>query len=138
MAAESLSTDDDGVMIAEMEAHLQAIRTAAHGDPRRELDALYLLAVEREALAVVGYGGDGIQERVGRLVAGARALDDGDLVVTGHVCPVDQVVLRLVLEGAAAGELDPLEELGDELLRIVQELLHSVSLTFRVFRAKRR
>ena len=69
MAPESLSTDDDGIMVAEMEAHLQAIRDAARGDPRRELDALYLLAVEREALAVVGYGGDGIQERVGRLVA---------------------------------------------------------------------
>jgi uncharacterized protein (DUF362 family) len=69
MSSESLVRDDDGVMVAEMEAHLQAIRDAARGDPRRELEALYLLAVEREALAVVGYGGDGIQERVGRLVA---------------------------------------------------------------------
>ena len=68
MASQS-SPDDDGAMVAEMEAHLQSIRDAARGDPRRELEALYLLAVEREALAVVGYGGDGIQERVGRLVA---------------------------------------------------------------------
>ena len=42
---------------------------------------------------------------VGRLVARPRALDDRHPVGLGHVRPVDQVVLRLVLERAAAREL---------------------------------
>ena len=42
-----------------------------------------------------------------------------------HVGPIDQVVLRLVLERAAAGELDPGQHLGDELTRVVDELLHA-------------
>lgn len=61
--------DDDVSMLAEMESHLAAIHGDARGDARRELDALYLLAVERETLAVVGYGGDEVQRRVRRLHA---------------------------------------------------------------------
>ena len=76
--------------------------------------------------------------RVRRLVARAGALDDRHLVVARRVRAVDQVVLRLVLQGAVAGKLDALEELGDELLRIVQELLHKLCLTSRASRAKRR
>ena len=65
--------------------------------------------------------------RVRRLVAGTGALDDRHPVRLGHVRPVDQVVLGLVLEGAVARELDALEELRDELLGIVDELLHDAS-----------
>ncbi len=60
---------EEDAMAEEMAAHLAAIRTTARGDLRRELDALYLLAVERETLAVVGYGGVEIQSRVERLEA---------------------------------------------------------------------
>ena len=64
--------------------------------------------------------------RMSRLVSGARALDDRHAIRLGHVRAVDQVVLGLVLEGAAACQRDPLEELRDELLRVVDELLHSL------------
>lgn len=56
-------------MVAEMEAHLAAITRAAGGSLERELQALYLLAVEREELAVVGYGGADVQGRIARLGA---------------------------------------------------------------------
>ncbi len=57
----------DELMEAEIREHLDAIHRGARGSSRRELDELYLLAVERESLAVIGYGGAGIQQRVGRL-----------------------------------------------------------------------
>ncbi len=63
--------------------------------------------------------------RVSRLVARAGALDDRDLVITGHVRPIDEVVLRLVLQHAAARELDAGQHLRHELPRIVDELLHA-------------
>ena len=56
--------------------------------------------------------------RMGRFVSRARALDDRDLVGPRHVRPVDEVVLRLVLEGAATGQLDPRQELRYELPRV--------------------
>jgi uncharacterized protein (DUF362 family) len=55
-------------MMLELEAHLERISRQAKGDIRRELEGLYLLALEREALAVVGYGGEVVQARVQRLV----------------------------------------------------------------------
>jgi len=66
-------------MVAEMVAHLASIREQARGSVRRELQALYLLALEREKLAAVGYGGPGIQARVRTLEA-----DDGTRHVVGH------------------------------------------------------
>jgi uncharacterized protein (DUF362 family) len=65
MVAERSAQDE--LMEAEISEHLEAIHRGARGNSRRELDELYLLAVERETLAVVGYGGDGIAQRVGRL-----------------------------------------------------------------------
>jgi uncharacterized protein (DUF362 family) len=59
--------DPDRAIVLEMEEHLEAIRRASGGDRRRELEALFLLALEREALAAVGYGGEGIHERIDRL-----------------------------------------------------------------------
>lgn len=56
-------------MMRELEVHLDGIARAAKGDVRRELEGLYLLAVEREELAVVGYGGEVVQGRVSRLQA---------------------------------------------------------------------
>ncbi|MBX7101257.1 MAG: DUF362 domain-containing protein [Myxococcaceae bacterium] len=64
------TTPRERAMVAEMEAHLAAITRAAGGSLERELQALYLLAVEREELAVVGYGGADVQGRIARL--GAR------------------------------------------------------------------
>jgi len=64
-----LNPAPDDAMALEMAAHLVAIERAARGDLQRELDALYLLAVERETLAVVGYGGDEVHARVARLEA---------------------------------------------------------------------
>lgn len=56
-------------MVAEMEHHLDALARASNGDPRRELEGLYRLAVEREQLAVVSYGADVLRARVERLDA---------------------------------------------------------------------
>lgn len=58
-------------MVAELEEHLERIHQEADGDLRRERRALYLLALEREELATVGYGGDDVQARIGRLSAPA-------------------------------------------------------------------
>lgn len=58
-------------MMQELDAHLARIERSARGDVRRELEALFLLAVEREELAVVGYGGEVVQGRVQRLAAEA-------------------------------------------------------------------
>lgn len=68
-ATESAAGNADGgdAMVREMEAHLDAIRVASKGSKRRELEALFLLALEREELAAVGYGGEGIHERVAHL-----------------------------------------------------------------------
>ncbi|MFO0618287.1 MAG: DUF362 domain-containing protein [Polyangiaceae bacterium] len=56
-------------MVREMEEHLHAIRVAAKGNARRELEALFLLALEREELAAIGYGGEGVHARVAALQA---------------------------------------------------------------------
>lgn len=56
-------------MVREMEAHLEAIRVASRGNLGREVEALFLLALEREQLAAIGYGGDGVRARVARLDA---------------------------------------------------------------------
>jgi uncharacterized protein (DUF362 family) len=51
-------------MVREMREHLERFALAARGDVRRELESMYLLALEREKLAAIGYGGAGIQTRV--------------------------------------------------------------------------
>jgi len=56
-------------VVAELEAHLARIHREAKGDLKKERRALYMLAVEREELATVGYGGDDVQARIGRLNA---------------------------------------------------------------------
>lgn len=56
-------------MVAEMESHLDALARASNGDLGRELEGLYLLAVEREQLAVVSYGADALHARIERLEA---------------------------------------------------------------------
>lgn len=56
-------------MMQELDAHLARIERSAKGDVRRQLEGLFLLAVEREELAVVGYGGEVVQGRVQRLGA---------------------------------------------------------------------
>ena len=56
-------------MVVEMKAHLVRIERDARGNLRRELEQLFLLAVEREELAVVGYGGADVQARIARLNA---------------------------------------------------------------------
>ncbi len=60
-------------MLDEMRAHLSQIEVDSNGDAARELDALSLLAVEREQLAVVGYGGETVLSRVERLNAEGSA-----------------------------------------------------------------
>ena len=62
-------TANTRLMVREIEAHLETIRVAAAGNARAELTELYLLALEREELATIGYGGDEVQERVRRLEA---------------------------------------------------------------------
>lgn len=57
------------LMVREIEAHLESIRVASRGNPKRELEGLYLLALEREELATVGYGGAEILARVRSLDA---------------------------------------------------------------------
>ena len=57
------------LMVREIEAHLTQIRDDARGNTRRELTGLYLLALEREELATVGYGGADLQARIARLEA---------------------------------------------------------------------
>lgn len=52
------------LMVREIEEHLERIRLVARGNSRRELTELYLLALEREELATIGYGGDDIRARV--------------------------------------------------------------------------
>jgi uncharacterized protein (DUF362 family) len=66
--------EQERAVVREMEEHLEGIRTSARGSRRRELEALFLLALEREALAAVGYGGDGIRARVAALRAEPEAL----------------------------------------------------------------
>ena len=64
---------------------------------------------------------------VRRLVAGAGALHDRDLVVAGSVGPHDQVVLGDVLQGVGVGQGDAAQHLRYELLGVVDELLHAPS-----------
>ena len=59
--------------VREIEEHLASIRAASRGNVRRELTDLYLLALEREELATVGYGGAEMVERVARLEASTEA-----------------------------------------------------------------
>ncbi len=59
-------------------------------------------------------------------MAAARSLHDGDLAVVRPVGPVDQVELGHELELARIGQMDAFEHLGDEVVRIVEELLHSI------------
>lgn len=62
-------TDNASLMVREIEQHLEAIQIRARGNARSELTELYLLALEREELATIGYGGDEIQDRIRRLDA---------------------------------------------------------------------
>src|SRR4029079_13175361 len=64
------------------------------------------------------------RHHVRRLMARSRSLHDRHLVVARRVGAHDQVVLGDVLELARVRELDALEHLGHELLRVVHELLH--------------
>lgn len=66
---------DASLMVREIEEHLAAIQRAAKGNLRSELTELYLLALEREELATVGYGGEDVQARIGRLDAPAEIRD---------------------------------------------------------------
>ncbi|MCA9692114.1 MAG: DUF362 domain-containing protein [Myxococcales bacterium] len=69
--------DPAAIMTGEIEAHLARIRERARGSHRRELEALFALAREREELATIGYGGPAIRERVATL----RADDETRAVV---------------------------------------------------------
>jgi uncharacterized protein (DUF362 family) len=62
-----LERTTEEAMVREMEEHLLRIERDARGSVRRELEMLFLLAVEREELAVVGYGGADVQARIARL-----------------------------------------------------------------------
>lgn len=70
-SVEIVAPSASDAMVREMELHLAAIKTSAKGSRRRELEALFLLALEREELAAVGYGGEGIHARVAALDADA-------------------------------------------------------------------
>lgn len=63
---------ESGLMVREILAHLDQIRASARGNRKRELTGLYLLALEREELATVGYGGADLQARIARLEAPAE------------------------------------------------------------------
>ena len=56
-------------VVREFEEHLSRIRSDAKGDLEQERQTLYLLALEREELATIGYGGDSIQARILKLKA---------------------------------------------------------------------
>ncbi len=106
-------------MAAEMEGHLAALAKASNGDARRELEGLYLLAVEREQLAVVSYGGPILHARVERLQADlatrevvARALrwaarDERTHLVLAHhlLARTGRLATRLVALAGRAGGL---------------------------------
>nr|RZI34996.1 hypothetical protein BJQ95_02635 [Cryobacterium sp. SO1] len=64
------------------------------------------------------------RHHVGRLVPGARALDDRDPVRAGAVGAHDQVVGGHVLQRVRVGQGDALEHLRNVLLRIIDEFLH--------------
>lgn len=74
-----VSDDRPSQMMRELEQHLASIEKASGGDLHKQLEGLYLLAVEREELAVVGYGGDVVQARVSRL-----RLDEPGRMVVSH------------------------------------------------------
>jgi uncharacterized protein (DUF362 family) len=69
---------DSDPMVREMKEHLERFAQASGGDVRRELESLYLLALEREKLAAIGYGGAGVQARV----RGLGADDEVRLIVS--------------------------------------------------------
>jgi hypothetical protein len=58
-------------------------------------------------------------------VAGTGSLDDRHLVLVRRVRAHDQVVLRHVLQRVRVRRCDAVQHLGDELLGVVDELLHS-------------
>ncbi len=60
---------------------------------------------------------------VERFVAGAAARDDSDLAAARRIAPIDDLVLMVDVEFRMRC-LDAQERLGDDILRVVDELLH--------------